>query len=317
MRVAISADMEGISRLADPHEILAFSRPYWLTGRERMSADVVAAAVGLLSAGADEVVVLDNHGSGNPVNIVAEMLPSGARLETWNVFDLAEHGVDAMLQVGYHARAGVPAFISHTYVPGLWLRADGELIGESHGRTWAAGLPLLGIVGNEAHERTLGSLGDAPFLVVQRTSSRAEVEPVFTNDEEARMAIEGFAARVLSEGAPAPAVPGDVLFEASLAAGDEQDAQLAAAGWQRRTETEFAIELRSWSEARAPLAAAMAAALVPWMPYFTGFDLTSREAMETVHDDPVLQDGRMRFDAWLDQVQSEWLTPDELTDRVE
>lgn len=310
MRVAVSVDMEGISRLSHPHEILAFARPYWETGRERMSTDAAAAAAGLVSAGADEVVVLDNHGSGNPVNMFAERLPAGARLETWNMFELADHGVDAMLQVGYHARAGVPAFISHTYVPGLWLRVDGELIGESHGRAWAARMPLLGIVGNEAHERTLGSLGDVPFLVVQRTSSQTEVQPAFADDEEAAASIEAFASRVLGESAPVPAAPVDFLFEASLDAGDEQAAQLAAAGWERKSETEFAVELGDWKHAREPLAVAMAGAIAPWMPYFTSFDLTSEEALETVHDDPVLQEGRARFDTWLAQAQPEWLTPE-------
>ena len=309
MRVAVSVDMEGISGLRDPHEILAFSRPYWRTGRERISADAAAASTGLLSAGADEVVVLDNHGSGNPANIVAETLPAGGRLETWDVFELADHGVDALLQVGYHARAGVPAFISHTYVPGLWLRVDGELIGESHGRAWAAGLPLLGIVGNEAHERTLGSLAEIPFLVVQRTSSPAEADPAFADDREAAAAIEAFAARVLRELPSAPPVPVGLLFEASLEADDEQAARLAAAGWKRTSETEFAVELRDWKQAREPLAAAMAAAIAPWMPYFTAFDLTSEAAMESVHDDPVLERGRRRFDAWLEDVQPEWPAP--------
>src|SRR6266702_2890879 len=91
-----------------------------------------------------------------------------------------------MLEVGYHARAGVPAFVSHTYVAGLRLRVDGELIGESHGRAWVARLPLLGIVRNNAHERTLGSLGEAPFLAGQRTRASAEVEPVFADERSRR-----------------------------------------------------------------------------------------------------------------------------------
>src|SRR6478736_3520202 len=99
MLVALSADMEGISGLSDPREIIAFGRPYWQTGRRRLTADVAAAARGLLAGDADEVVILDNHGSGNPQNILVEELPAGARLETWNVFDLEERGVDAMLQV--------------------------------------------------------------------------------------------------------------------------------------------------------------------------------------------------------------------------
>ena len=84
-----------------------------------------------------------------------------------------------MLQVGYHARGGVDGFLSHTYVPGLRLRVDDELISESHGRIWAAGVPLLGIVGNDLHERTLGSLTGTPFLVVQRSRGRGVVEPAY------------------------------------------------------------------------------------------------------------------------------------------
>jgi D-aminopeptidase len=308
VRVVISADMEGISQLVDPHEILAFARPYWKTGRRRMTADVAAAAEGLLAAGADEVIVLDNHGSGNPENVLRDALPDGARLETWNVFDLPSHGVDALIQVGYHARAGVPGFVSHTYVPGLRLRVDGELIGESHGRAWAADVPLLGIVGNDAHERTLGSLVGIPYLAVQRTSSTAHATPVF-DDGASRTAIAGFAADVLRLGGVIPAAPSDLLFEASLRASAEQIRTLEAAGWRQRSETEFAVDLASWRDAREPLAAAMEAAIAPWLAYFAGFDVTSEAAAEAVHDEPILREGRERIDAWLDEPQPEWLTP--------
>jgi D-aminopeptidase len=308
MLVALSADMEGISGLSDPREIIAFGRPYWLTGRRRLTADVAAAARGLLAGGADVVVILDNHGSGNPENILVEELPAGARLETWNVFDLEERGVDAMLQVGYHARAGVASFISHTYVPGLRLRVDGELISESHGRAWAAGLPVLGIIGAEAHERTLGSMTGAPFLAVQRSSSMTEAHPAF---DDSAAAIEAFASDAVRGRGLGTEVPTGCLFEASLPESEAQagEPQLAAAGWQRRTDTEFAIELRAWPEAREPLAAAMAAAVAPWVPYFSTFDLTSQAAAEAVHDDPTLSRGRDEFDAWLTADQPEWLAP--------
>ena len=96
--VALSADMEGISQLRDPHSILAFERSYWNDGRRRLTADVAAAAAGLLRGGAEAVVVLDNHGSGNPENVIGSELPPGARMETWNVFDLAAHGVDVLVE---------------------------------------------------------------------------------------------------------------------------------------------------------------------------------------------------------------------------
>ncbi len=148
MLVALSVDMEGASQLRSVREIFGCMPEYWETGKPRLEADVAAACEGLLAGGASEVVVLDNHG-GNTINVSAESLPAGARLETWHVYDLPGHGVDAMFQVGYHARGGVDGFLSHTYMPGLRLRVAGELISESHCRAWAAEVPLLGIVGND------------------------------------------------------------------------------------------------------------------------------------------------------------------------
>jgi D-aminopeptidase len=195
MRVALSADMEGISQIDDWRAAFAFDPAYWREGRAQMEADVAAAARGLLSGGADEVVVLDNHASGNPVNVRPESLPAGARLETWNVFELRQRGVDALLQVGYHSRAELDAFIPHTYVPELVLHVDGEPIGESHGRAWAADVPLLGICGNDVHAQTLGSLDGVPYLVTQSTSSTVDARPAATLDQ-----IERFAADVLRAG---------------------------------------------------------------------------------------------------------------------
>ena len=79
--------MEGVSQLRRAREILAACPEYWLSGKPHLEAEVAAACEGLLAGGATEVVVLDNHGSGNPTNIAAEALPAGARLEAWNLWD--------------------------------------------------------------------------------------------------------------------------------------------------------------------------------------------------------------------------------------
>jgi D-aminopeptidase len=97
MLVAVSVDMEGASQLRSVREIFGCMPEYWETGKPRLEADVAAACEGLLAGGASELVVLDNHG-GNTVNVSPESLPPGARLETWNVYELREHGVDAMFQ---------------------------------------------------------------------------------------------------------------------------------------------------------------------------------------------------------------------------
>jgi hypothetical protein len=257
----------------------AFNR----TGR---GADSIAAAEGLLAGGASEVVVLDNHGSGNPVNVRQDELPAGARLETWNVFDLPEHDIAAMLQVGYHARGGLDGFIPHTYIPRLRIRVGDELISESHGRAWAAGVPLIGVVGNDTHAATLGSLADTPYLVVQRSQGRSAAAPVF-DEAVGADAIRSFAEqrlRALGD-VPPPVVPTRTTFEARL-----PDRSLGV------------VDLESWAEAREPLAAAMNAALEPFVPLFSGLDLTTEERAAAQPPEQL---------AAIEQAFVDWLTVDE------
>jgi D-amino peptidase len=277
MRVALSADMEGVSQLDDWRAVLAFDRAYWREGRAQMEAEVAAAARGLLAAGADEVIVFDNHASGNPVNVRPESLPEGARVETWHMFDLRDHGVDALLQVGYHSRAELDAFFPHTYAPELVLHVDGEPISESHGRAWGADVPLLGICGNDVHGRTLGSLDGVPYLVTQHTTSTVDARPAALLEE-----IEGFAEAVARDGGMQVRPPERARFEAFV-----------------RGESFLAVDIPRWQDARHLIADAMAAAVAPWLPYFTTFDLTSEEALTPVEDDPLVLEGRDVIEAWL------------------
>ena len=306
MRVVLSVDMEGISQLAAPREILSCRPEYWTTGKPRMEADTAAAALGLLDAGADEVIVLDNHGSGNPENVSPESLPARCRLETWNVFDLPGKGVDAMFQVGYHARGGTDGFISHTYVPGLRFRVADELISESHGRAWAAGVPLIGITGNDTHRNTLGSLANTPFLVVQETLSRASARPVFADRDAGLAAIRAFAARCLGDLGEIrpPQVPDQPLFEASMPNGAEQVDAMVASGWRRTGEVEFAAELSDWSAAREPLAAAMGAAMAALVPDWVG--ATSAAEAASLAPTQVGPLTEVLADRWCSQSYPEW-----------
>ena len=304
MLVAVSVDMEGASQLRSVREIWGCLPEYWETGKPRLEADVFAACQGLLAGGASELVVLDNHG-GNTVNVSAEALPAGARLETWRDFDLRDHGVDAMFQVGYHPRGGVEGLLSHTYVPGLRLRVDGELISESHIRAWASGVPLLGITGNDLHQQTIGSLSDTPFLVVQKSIGRSAMQPLW-NVEEGLEAIRQFAERCLRDAASAPPIssPRDATFEASMPNGHEVVDQMEAAGWAGTGDVAFAVRVEDWAEAREPLAAAMSAALAPFLPYWLGsFD--SAEDAEAADQERVAR-LRLIFDAWAQESQPQW-----------
>jgi len=304
MLVAVSVDMEGASQLRNVREIFGCFPEYWATGKPGLEADVAAACAGLLAGGASELVVLDNHG-GNTINVSQESLPDGARLERWHVFELGQHGVDAMFQVGYHARGGVDGFLSHTYIPGLRLRVDDELISESHARAWGAGVPLLGIVGNDLHERTLGSLAGTPFLVVQESVGRAEMRPVFDSPQEGFDAIRSFAEQCV--GSPRSVEPpAGITFRASMPNGHDVVEPMADGGWARVGETEFAVELEHWSEARGPIDAAMSAAMAPLLPYWLG-GFGSAEDAAAADQDRVAQLGQI-VDAWAKASHPEWYT---------
>ena len=305
MRVAVSVDMEGASQLRSVREIWGCLPEYWETGKPRLEDDVAAVCEGLLAGGASELVVLDNHG-GNAVNVSAQALPPDARLETWRDFDLRDHAVDATFQVGYHARGGVDGFLSHTYVPGLRLRADGELISESHGRAWASGVPLLGITGNDLHQETLGSLSETPFLVTQTSIGRSGMRPVWDEPEDGRAALREFAEHCLRDEASARSAlePTDVTFEASMPNGDAVADEMLEAGWSRSGQVEYSAQLRTWREARELLAAAMNAALVPFLPYWLGAFESADEAAAA--DQRRVEQLRLIFDAWSAESHPQW-----------
>jgi D-aminopeptidase len=307
MLIALSVDMEGASQLRSVGETFGCMPEYWETGKPRLEADVTAACEGLLAGGASEIAILDNHG-GNTINVSADSLPAGARLEPWHVYDLPGHGVDSMFQVGYHARGGVEGFLSHTYMPGLRLRVAGELISESHCRAWAAEVHLLGIVGNELHRATLGSLDGTPYLAVQTSAGRAAMSPVYPVPQEGFDAIRSFAEECVRQGGSARAMtgPAGVSFEASMPNGADVVEAMAAAGWTRTGDVEFAVELESWRASREPLAAAMNAALAPFLPYWLGSFAGPNEAAAA--DQQRVSQLRRIFDAWAAESQPQWYT---------
>jgi hypothetical protein len=303
MLVVLSSDMEGISRLSRAREIMAACPEYWETGRPYYEEEVSAACEGLLAGGATEVVVLDNHASGNPANIATDALPAGARVETWNVWDLPEHGIDAMLQVGYHARGGVDGFLSHTWGLDLRLRYGDELISESHGRAWAARTRLIGITGNDLHEQTLGSLSGTPYLVVQRSAGHAAAEPVAGPD-----AVREFA-RICAENAddlPPVEVPGAGRLAASMPHGASVEATMRDGGFDRTGEVEYEIALDSWGDAREPVATAMLAAFAPVLDAWSN-ELTSPELADA-YDAVKRESLAVAIDAWAKASGPEWFS---------
>jgi D-amino peptidase len=135
MKILIAADMEGISGVVNWEQVTP-GQPEYTRFRRLMTGDVNAAIKGAYEAGATELIVTDGHG-GN-CNLLLEELDPRARLNSGSPSPLAmvqgvdEPDVEAVLFVGYHARAGAqPAVLDHTWalsVTNLWL--NGQLMGE-------------------------------------------------------------------------------------------------------------------------------------------------------------------------------------------
>jgi D-amino peptidase len=118
LKVFISVDMEGISGVVASEECSSSGRDYGYF-RKIMTLETNAAIEGAVAAGASEVIVRDSHGAKQ--NILPDLLDRRAKLlrghsgTTKNMMDMMDDTYDAVLFIGYHAKAGTPdAIIEHT-----------------------------------------------------------------------------------------------------------------------------------------------------------------------------------------------------------
>jgi D-amino peptidase len=185
MKAFISADMEGITGIAAPEDVVR-DEPEYERGVDLLHADVNAAVEGAVAGGAETVLVNDSHSSMR--NLDRERLDDRATLIRGNtkprsmMQGLTEE-FDVALFVGYHAKAGTAeAVLNHTFF-GHALQAlyvDGTEVGEMG---WNA--------------RLAGSLGIPVGLVTGDDATVAEARDELTDPEvvEVKQAIDRFSAR--------------------------------------------------------------------------------------------------------------------------
>lgn len=217
MKILIAADMEGITGVTnwdqvDPHHA---EYPRF---RRLMTSDVNAAVRGACEAGANEILVTDGHERGT--NILLEDLDPCAHLVCGDYSPLAmvqgiDQGIDGLIFVGYHARAGSQnAILDHTWssrrVANLWL--NDILVGEYGLNGAVAGhfnVPVLMLTGDQtACAQATELLGPIETVVVKTAVSRMAAEclpPQITEEliqSTARQAVK----RLQSGEAPKPFV---------------------------------------------------------------------------------------------------------------
>jgi D-amino peptidase len=136
--VIIDVDMEGISGIDDYRQILSGYREFEKDGRIQITEDVNAAVRGAKAAGATEIRVVDDHGSGGPsANIIPERLEKGVKLhqepDIWERMSKAiDESISAAFLIGFHAMADVKdGFITHTITLEPRIKINGKPAGET------------------------------------------------------------------------------------------------------------------------------------------------------------------------------------------
>ncbi len=118
IKVYISVDMEGIAGVVSGRECSS-SGPDYEYFRKLMTEEASAAVQGALDAGAAEVIVRDGHGA--KTNILPGLLHKKASLlrgvtpHPENMMLSIDESFDAVVFIGYHARAGTDGgVLAHT-----------------------------------------------------------------------------------------------------------------------------------------------------------------------------------------------------------
>ena len=155
MKIMMGVDMEGITGVCSREQSMPDGRRY-AEAVELAVGDVNAAVTGLVDAGADEIIVWDNHYLS--FNHLLPRLHPGARYVRggaanglrWAGLD---GSVDGLILLGYHAKAGtLHGVLDHTMSSENWhrLRVNGREIGEvgmDGALAGAVGVPVIMVTG--------------------------------------------------------------------------------------------------------------------------------------------------------------------------
>ncbi|MFE6717803.1 M55 family metallopeptidase [Streptomyces albidoflavus] len=181
MKILISADMEGATGVTWPHDVLP-GHAQWERCRSMFTSDVQAAVLGFFDGGADEVLINEAHWTMR--NLFLERLDPRAQMLTGRHKSLSmvegvQHGdVDGIAFLGYHAGAGMPGVLAHTYLAnsltGVWLDGVRASEGLLNAHVVAEyGVPVVLVTGDDvACEDSEGYAPEAERVAVKDHVSR-------------------------------------------------------------------------------------------------------------------------------------------------
>jgi len=132
MKVAIMTDMEGVGGVVNFEDYCQPGSVYSQLGKELLTEEINAAVRGFFDAGAEEIMVLDGHGTGGiDITLLDERALYARCGGLSDLFGLDE-SFDAIAWIGQHAKAGtIGSHITHTgWFDAIDLKVNGVSIGE-------------------------------------------------------------------------------------------------------------------------------------------------------------------------------------------
>jgi D-amino peptidase len=234
----IWGDMEGVACIASWDQV-GGGRPLYEECRVLFTEEMNAAVRGAKRAGATDIICVDNHGAGGGYSfksMIPERLESGARWVLgayWSTYVTPlQQGMDAVVLVGAHARAGTTdGILSHTISSVAWYNAsiNGTLVGESGIIAAIAGVwnvPVVFVSGDNATCQEVSDLVGGNLVTVPVKEGLGRFATVSLAPVDARRLIEDETYRSLQERKwPAAYRPeGAVEFRVELATVDQADA---------------------------------------------------------------------------------------------
>lgn len=177
LKVFISVDMEGITGVVTSKECSRSGKDYGFF-RKIMTLEANAAVEGALAAGATEIWVRDAHGSAR--NILPDLFNKNAKLlRDWSggpkgMMEGIDETFDAVIFIGYHAKAGTPdAIIEHTSSGTVTdMSINGISLPEAGYNALMAGhfnIPVVFVAGDKALcEQVKGLFGEVETVAVKK-----------------------------------------------------------------------------------------------------------------------------------------------------
>jgi D-amino peptidase len=200
MKIFIAVDMEGISGVESPHDVIPGLAGY-STFRRTMAGDANAAVEGAFRGGATEVVVADGHAM--QTNMLPGDVDSRATLKSGGAglvqFKGLTPDVDAVFLIGFHAKSGTPdGVLSHSFLSSfLDLRLNGASLGEAEFGTYllaSYGIPVIMLSGDDTVIRqtrpVIGEQAEYVRTKAAHTRMSADHEPLSVTRPALREAAE-------------------------------------------------------------------------------------------------------------------------------